>query len=165
MDVEAFFEQHHTSLLRYLIRYTGDPEEAADALQEAYLRMLERPPERDDNLRGWLFVVATRSARDGRRKRHREVLGPDREDRIAPGESDHDALAEVVREERCATIRRMLARLSGRERTVLLMRGEGFTHREIAQAVGTTTGSVGTMIARALDKLARELGDKQEEYR
>jgi DNA-directed RNA polymerase specialized sigma24 family protein len=34
---------------------------------------------------------------------------------------------------------------------------EVFSHREIAEAVGTTTGSVGTMIARALDKLATRL--------
>jgi DNA-directed RNA polymerase specialized sigma24 family protein len=47
--------------------------------------------------------------------------------------------------------------LGEKERTVLLMREEGFSHREIADAVGTTTGSVGTMIARALDKLAAEL--------
>jgi DNA-directed RNA polymerase specialized sigma24 family protein len=37
------------------------------------------------------------------------------------------------------------------------MREEGFSHREIAQAVGTTTGSVGTMVARALDKLSAAL--------
>ena len=37
------------------------------------------------------------------------------------------------------------------------MREEGFAHREIADAIGTTTGSVGTMIARALDKLAERL--------
>jgi DNA-directed RNA polymerase specialized sigma24 family protein len=47
--------------------------------------------------------------------------------------------------------------LGEKERTVLLMREEGFSHREIADAVGATTGSVGTMIARALDKLAAEL--------
>jgi DNA-directed RNA polymerase specialized sigma24 family protein len=47
--------------------------------------------------------------------------------------------------------------LGEKERTVLLMREEGFSHREIADAVGTTTGSVGTMIVRALDKLAAEL--------
>ena len=54
-------------------------------------------------------------------------------------------------------MREALATLSDKERAVLLMREEGFTHREIAEAVGTTTGSVGTMIARALDKLAQRL--------
>jgi DNA-directed RNA polymerase specialized sigma24 family protein len=37
------------------------------------------------------------------------------------------------------------------------MREEGFAHHEIAETVGTTTKSVGTMIARALEKLARHL--------
>jgi DNA-directed RNA polymerase specialized sigma24 family protein len=37
------------------------------------------------------------------------------------------------------------------------MREEGFAHREIAEAVDTTTGSIGTIVARALDKLAAEL--------
>ncbi len=54
-------------------------------------------------------------------------------------------------------MRAALATLNEKERTVLLMREEGFTHREIAEAVGTTTGSVGTMIARALDRLAERL--------
>ena len=51
-------------------------------------------------------------------------------------------------------MRDALSELSLRDRTVLLMREEGFTHREIAEAVGTTTKSVGTIVARALDKLA-----------
>ena len=37
------------------------------------------------------------------------------------------------------------------------MRAEGFSHQEIASAVGTTTKSVGTLIARSLDKLANML--------
>jgi DNA-directed RNA polymerase specialized sigma24 family protein len=50
-----------------------------------------------------------------------------------------------------------LNQLEPRDRAVLLMREEGFAHREIADAVGTTTKSVGTMIARALEKLSRHL--------
>jgi DNA-directed RNA polymerase specialized sigma24 family protein len=38
------------------------------------------------------------------------------------------------------------------------MREEGFSHKEIADAVGTTTGSVGTLIARALLKFADAVG-------
>jgi DNA-directed RNA polymerase specialized sigma24 family protein len=45
------------------------------------------------------------------------------------------------------------------------MREEGFAHHEIADAVGTTTGSVGTMIARALNKLAGELASTSESLR
>ncbi len=55
------------------------------------------------------------------------------------------------------------AKLSSKERTILLMREEGITHREIAEEVGTTTKSIGTMIDRALQKLARYLGESAEE--
>jgi len=63
----------------------------------------------------------------------------------------------VEQEETRRRVRDALATLNDKERAVLLMREEGFTHREIAVAVGTTTGSVGTMFARALDKLATRL--------
>ena len=56
-----------------------------------------------------------------------------------------------------ATVRRALDRLSTRDRTVLLMRAEGFTHREIAETIRTNTKSIGVIIARALTKLAAEL--------
>lgn len=62
--------------------------------------------------------------------------------------------AALERDRRIDGIRAALAALPERDRTILLMREEGFKHREIAEAVGTTTGSVGTLIARALDRLA-----------
>jgi DNA-directed RNA polymerase specialized sigma24 family protein len=37
------------------------------------------------------------------------------------------------------------------------MRAEGFAHREIAAAVGSTTRAIGITILRALKKLEREL--------
>ena len=69
---------------------------------------------------------------------------------------------ETERSERRRMVRAALDRLSLKERTVLLMREEGFAHHEIAEAVGTTTGSVGTMLARALRKLSAELSAKSE---
>ena len=67
-----------------------------------------------------------------------------------PAEAAHATEVRVA-------VRAALKRLNPRERTALMMREEGFSHREIAEAVETTTGSVGTILARALEKLAREL--------
>ena len=39
----------------------------------------------------------------------------------------------------------------------IVLREAGFAHREIALALGTTTGSVGTVLARALPRLAAAL--------
>jgi RNA polymerase sigma factor (sigma-70 family) len=72
-------------------------------------------------------------------------------DPLPAADEEYDAADRVRR------VHAALARLSTRDRTVLLMREEGFAHREIAEAVDTTTGSIGTIVARALDKLAAEL--------
>ena len=68
-----------------------------------------------------------------------------------------EVIDTVERAEARARVRSALATLSEKERVLLLMREEGFKHREIAAAIGTTTGSVGTLIARALAKLAEHL--------
>ncbi len=157
VDIQALYAAHHASLLRYLTRLTGDADHAADAAQESYLRLVRRPPERTDNLKAWLFTVATNVVRDDwKKRRHALALAgtPSRAPQGDPPPSPHE---QLERNEQRRLVREMLRALPNRDRTVLLMREEGFSHKEIADAVGTTTGSVGTMIARALRKLANEL--------
>ncbi|HUE96151.1 MAG TPA: sigma-70 family RNA polymerase sigma factor [Longimicrobiaceae bacterium] len=154
MDAARLFEQHHASLYRYLVRLTGDPDLAHDAAQEAFTRLVAKPP-RDEDPRAWLFTVATNVVRtwaNARSRRH-ALLRADADFARGPaGNPDPHELAEL--NERRRLVRAGLDLLSEKERTILLMREEGFAHREIADAVGTTTGSIGTMIARALGKLA-----------
>lgn len=157
IDAAALFEQHHASLLRYLVRLTGDPDLAHDAAQEAFARLVMKPP-RDEEPRAWLFTVATNVVRRwANTNRRRAALLEGAAARVPAGDPAPDPLAAAQAGERREALRRALAQLTEKERTILLMREEGFAHREIARAVGTTTGSVGTMIARALDKLAAAL--------
>lgn len=157
MDVGRLFEAHHEALYRYLYRLTGDPELAADAVQEAFTRMIARRP-RDENPRAWLYRVATNAALEsGRTASNRARLLAASPHGAALGDDPTTPDTAVEVRERRERVQRALASLSPRERTILLMREEGFKHREIAEAVGTTTGSIGTMIARALEKLAEAL--------
>jgi RNA polymerase sigma-70 factor (ECF subfamily) len=157
MDVARLFAEHHAALFRYLSRMTGDPDLAADAAQEAFVRLVEKPPGPGET-RGWLFRVGMNAARESERTRVRRLRLLDEKPARAPmGDAPPGPDEALEREERRGTVRRALAGLPERDRRILLMREEGFSHREIAEAVGTTTGSVGTMIARALDKLAAEL--------
>jgi RNA polymerase sigma-70 factor (ECF subfamily) len=151
--VDTLFRAHHEALYRYAVRLTGDPDLAADATQEAFVRMIEGKPE-GRNPRAWLFTVATNYVRErARTGSRRRELRAGATARLAP---DRPATPEEVLDSTRAAdrVRQGLDHLPERDRTLLLMREEGFTHREMAEAVGTTTGSVGTMIARALDKLA-----------
>jgi RNA polymerase sigma factor (sigma-70 family) len=163
IDPDQLFREHQPALVRYLARLVGDPEAAADAAQEAFVRLLERPPA-PDAIRAWLFRVATNAALQSARTRARRLQLLEDDPASAPmGTPPPSPDAALEADERVRLIRRALDGLAERDRIVLLMREEGFTHREIAGAVGTTTGSIGTMVARALEKLARQLDLDEEE--
>jgi RNA polymerase sigma factor (sigma-70 family) len=157
MDPTRLFQAHHDALCRYLFRFAGDADIAADAAQEAFVRMLEKPP-RAGSERAWLFCVATNLVRElGRTRSRRRLLLASAPARAPRADPPADPSLAVEREERRERVRRALSDLSAKERMALLMREEGFSQREIAGAVGTTTKSVGTLIARALEKLALRL--------
>lgn len=166
MDLDRVWAEHRDAVCRYLARYTGDRDLAEDLTQETFWRLARRPFGAPDHVKGWLFRVATNLAKDAHKIARRrgeltllaEVAAP------AGAATPEDLLerAEVRRRVRAA-----LEGLSHKERTALLLREEGFAHREIARAVGTTTGSVGALVARALAKLAErlELARDREEGR
>lgn len=154
------YATHAPSLYRYLAQLTGDDDVAADIVQDTFLRFIRGTPT-NGSLRGWLFRVGTNAARDHwRLKRGRGLLL----DRATPEELHvhaHDPEDDLSRREQRRAVRAALAGLHERDRVALLMREEGFTHAEIADAIGTTTKSVGTVIARALGRLASALGVEQ----
>lgn len=152
--MEALYREHGRALFRYLVRMTGDADLADDVMHDAFQRLLERPPRRDTNLKGWLFRVATNRLRDSQRQSARQLrLLADRGAAALQADPPPPPDRAVLVSEARARARTVLDALNERDRAILLMREEGFTHREIAQAVGTTTKSVGTLIARALDRV------------
>ena len=164
MELAELFERHHAELYRYAERFTGDADLAEDVVQDAFVRLSERPPRDGSQLRAWLFRVTTTVAIDALRgARRRLVLARANAGRLPAADPPPDPAAEVERAELRRRVRAALQELPARDRAVLLMREEGFTHREIAEAVDTTEKSVGTMIARALEKLARHLDLDQED--
>lgn len=153
------FAAHRAALYRYVSRFTGDADLAEDVVQETFIRLAEHPPADWTGVRAWLFTVATNLARDALKTgtRRRRLL-MDNGGLLRTANPAPDPAEALEQQETRARVRRALATLSEKERMLLLMREEGFKHREIAEAVGTTTGSVGTLVARALVKLAGRLG-------
>jgi RNA polymerase sigma-70 factor (ECF subfamily) len=157
VDIEQLYREHSVSLFRYTLRLTGDADRAADIVQIAFMKLVERQP-REERMRAWLFRVATNAAFDQTRARQRHarllhVLPTGASTGDAPGDPAHAAAQNDERRR----VRAALDRLSRRDRTILLMRAEGFPQREIAATVGTTTQAIGVTILRAMKKLEREL--------
>ncbi|MFV1988330.1 MAG: sigma-70 family RNA polymerase sigma factor [Gemmatimonadota bacterium] len=155
MDFEAAFNSHHESLFRYANRLVGDSDLASDVVQESFVRLLSHPLP-DDEVRRWLFTVATNLVRDDARMRSRRqrLLTErfERSDLVSDPANVPDAMAS--RSEKIAAARGALAQLSDRDRQMLLMREEGFRYSEIAKAIDVAPGSVGTLLARALRRFA-----------
>jgi RNA polymerase sigma factor (sigma-70 family) len=143
VSFESVWARHHAALFRYAHRWTGEPDAAEDVVQEAFARYL-RSGVPEDEARPWLFRVAGNLLRDARRRRIRRRgllrtwVPPD------SGASQVGPAAEV------SAAREALAGLAERDRTMLLMREEGFSYAEIADVVNVTPSSVGTLLARAL---------------
>lgn len=162
VDVDALFRRLYPSLFRYLHRLTGDVDVADDVAQEAFVRLLRDPlPESD--ARPWLFRVATNLVRDRARKTKRHRRLRPRAVREGPPPSRPDEVVE--RAERIAQVRAALDRIPERDRRMLLMREEGFSYREIADAVGVAPSSVGTLLGRAIERfrevyVAAEVADE-----
>ena len=155
MDFEAAFNSHQEALFRYVNRLVGDTDLAADVVQESFVRLLDNPlPE--DEVRRWLFTVATNLVRDDARMRtRRQRLLTERYERSdLAGDPAEVPDAIVSRSERIAAVREALERLSPRDRQMLLMREEGFRYSEIAEVIDVAPGSVGTLLARALRRFA-----------
>jgi RNA polymerase sigma-70 factor (ECF subfamily) len=159
LNFEALFDAVYPSLFRYCNRLTGDPDQADDLAQEAFFRLLDRGAEGTEaGLRSWLFMVATNLVRDRSRTREtrRRILSA-----FPPPENEPGPEQDLARSEEIQRVRRALEVLSQRDREMLLLRQEGFSYREIAEVAGVSPRSVGTILARALQRLANEMMNEE----
>ena len=151
------FDAHYARLFRYLDRLSGDPDLAADLVQETFIRLYRRNtlPDRPE---AWLITVALNLFRNvrstvSRRARLLSVvraIGVHSDPPVSPGPSVAGAGAEPARR-----VREALATLPEREQNLLLLRAEGFSYHDIASALGLNEASVGTLLARARNAFCR----------
>ena len=151
-ELERLFRTYHPALVRYLTRRLGDRDWAEEVAQETFLRALRQ--DRLTSERSWIFAVATNLVRDEarkeeRRRRHLTLLAAEERER----ESEMPT-PTVERMQEAALARRAVDALAERDRLALLMREEGLSYPEIAEALGLSIGSIGTTLARARRRLA-----------
>jgi RNA polymerase sigma-70 factor (ECF subfamily) len=156
-------EIYQTPIYNLCYRMLGDPGEAEDAAQEAFLRAysqlhrydLERP------FKPWLFAIASHHCIDRLRRRHVTWLGIDDEPLLT-----HPALREprpgpeqaAVRREEEAAVQAVLAELAPKDRSAIVMRyWYDMSYEEIACATGSTASAVKSRLHRARVSMAAAL--------
>jgi len=142
-------------LLRFGHVLTGDPESAADLVQEALARTLRawrRHP--IDNPHAFVRKVMVNSYASAWRRRRAFPLT---EISLADLPADSDAIQKVDDRD---TVWRALAVLPPRQRAVTVLRYyDDLTEAEIAAVMGTSAGTVKSQSARALRRLEALLAE------
>ena len=145
---EQLYRLEFARVYRALLAVLRDPDRALDAIQDAFVAGLRRPPVEDGDLAGWLFVVAVRS---GRRGLGRSLL---RLDHARSRVSKDEIEAALDRME----VGRLLAGLTERQRAMVVAQFYlGLDHREIARHFGVKTGTVSATLAQAKARMRAEV--------
>jgi RNA polymerase sigma-70 factor (ECF subfamily) len=134
----------------------GDHDLAADVAQEVWIQIFRAlPTYRGDSQFGtWAHRIAVNRTLNALRQRRRlatlEATGVDEESATVEPEAERNILA--------ASIEAATAQLSPGARAVFVMHDvEGFTHEEIATALGITTGGSKSQLFKARVKLRKLL--------
>lgn len=146
--VLKLFGEQGGALYRFVLVVVRHHQDAEDVVQETFLKLLRHLEGGgdDSNLRGWLFTVAVHAGRDRLRSRRRFIpWGPAHDPPVAPSPlADEDG--------RLAAARRAMEGLPERDRTLLALRAQGLSYREIAAVARLRPASVGRLLARALER-------------
>ncbi len=155
--VTDLFDNGYSSLVRYAFHACGSTALAEEFTQEAFTALYRNLREGEEIRypRAWLLkTVRNQLGKHWRRQRRGEELVPN---------SDFELLASAtydsaVPEQESLDLPEYLSLLSRREEEALVLRVKGLRYRQIAEQMGVTTNSVGTLILRAIRKIraARE---------
>lgn len=161
--VVCLFDEVRPGLFRYLRWLGSTPEEADDAIQEAFLRLHRHllTGGTRENLRAWLFRVAGNLVRDERKSIQRQRVEPMDGNPETDGAAWVDPLAnpeqQVLAKESNHRLAAAIRNLPAAQKHCLALRSEGFRYREIAGILGIGTSTVADTLQRAVSALAREL--------
>lgn len=166
---EALLAPHERKLYALCLRMMGNPEDAADCLQEAMLHAWRAMAsyKRTASFATWCYRIASNACVDMlRRKKARpaaslDVLGEAGFSPPAGPSADPQAQAEAAA--RRQLLQAGIAALPEDQRLALILRDvQGFSYEEVAQMTDTTLGTVKSRINRARTRLRESLRRDEE---
>jgi RNA polymerase sigma-70 factor (sigma-E family) len=149
---DAFVRARHHALLRYGSALTGNPQSAADLVQDALERTglaWSRVQHQDDPERYVRRVMANRNISVWRKLRREHLMAAPPEGCFEDRPSD-------------GVVWDALARLPRRQRTVLVLRYyEDLSEAEISSVLGIAKGTVKSQASKGIAALRTSLGDRE----
>jgi RNA polymerase sigma-70 factor (ECF subfamily) len=160
-DVGQLFQRHGMEIERFLFRRVACAETAADLTQEAFSRLLQYNPDASiDNIRAFLFKIASNLAKDHQRKILRQKTDGVSDDVLSNvPDTAPDAEVQVADKQTLSVLRAAINDLPPKTRQIfVLARLDGLTYREVALHLGISESSVQKHLALALAHAMAKLG-------
>ena len=162
---------YQDQLYGLVARMVPDPDQAADAVQEAFFSAYRNLDSfRGGSVKSWLSRIAINAAMDLQRARKRRPVQPypelDDDSWQPPTGEDADPERQVVTGERVRVLTAALAAIGDDQRAaIVLFDVEGFDYGEIAEMTGVSLGTVKSRIHRGRLALRRRLEAQMELFR
>lgn len=147
------FRRRHQELVRYAARLVGGRDSGEEVVQNTYLRLARHSAQvmSTEHPKAYAFAVARRSAFDFAAQRHREWLHRVDFDDEAVADAGSDPTLLLARRERVVKLAVVINELpSACQKTFVMNKIEGYSHREIAGKLGISTSMVEKHIMRAM---------------
>lgn len=146
---EDSFTRHYSRVYQVLFRLTGNRAEAEDLALETFWRLWQRAPAMP-NPAAWLYRVATNLGYNALRATRRRTRYEDAAAQLTwQIQASPDPVRAAEQASERARVQATLGRLRARDAQLLVLRHSGLSYREIADALGVSPNSVGTLLARA----------------
>ena len=164
-------ERHQDHLFALVYRLVPDRDQAADAVQEAFLSAYRNIASfRGGSVRSWLGRIAINAAMDIQRARRRRPSQPypelEDESWQPPAESDVEPEHQALALERSRMLAAALAALPFDQRNcIVLYDVDGYDYGEIARIMGVSVGTVKSRIHRGRLVLRNALAPSRELFR
>lgn len=157
---EAFgilFERYRQQVFALALRYSGNPDEAADLLQDVFVKVFERLHlfKFRSAFSTWLYRIAVNTSLDRRRWRSRREVPPEGwRDQAGPARPDERVHTERLRD----TLNEALQELPEHFRLVVILKDvQEFAYEEIASILGISRGTVASRLNRGRRALRKVL--------
>lgn len=158
--VEVYQERFY----RVSYRVLGNPEEALDVVQDAFVKIHDRIDtwDRESRFSSWAYRIVTNLAIDGLRRKTRERKAVEGRAQEAPEYLEDRAADGLLAEEQRELVRQVqeaIERLPDGQRAVVALRHyEGFSLKDIALVRGCALGTVKSTLHQAFRSLRKSLG-------
>jgi len=158
-DLKIAFHAHGPELKSYLRHRLGDAHLASDLVQDTFLRVIERPETRIQDIRAYLYTIArnlllNHQKQEARRRTDsvpHEWLGDIAADAPTPEEAV-DARLQLER------LQRFIGELPARTQQIFVLnRVDGLSHIEVARALSISESSVQKHLAMAIQHMTQRL--------